>query len=286
MFAFYGVFNPKLWMERIDLHSSTITQDDHGLKYAFIKTKAKRASEIQSHLKRHDRDAPDAMKVKLTRIAGFENIISFKKGEDPTKHSVYKTIMKYSKSASSVKWERECIVSIDEEYDVVKKRRMMDAGNDDDQTCPDALQQFEEFESSVLPALLEMDKDDRQTRHNEMLQMEQDLCSGVKPVSGGVYVAMSNAVKYPKIGATRRAHPSGRLQELSRYVPSPFKAIFWVPSMLPFKTEADIHRHFNSLRIREKGACTEFFDVDIATVGEYLKANYHVQEKEAIASSI
>jgi len=289
VFAFYGAFNPELWKEGIDLQSATITQDGRGLKYAFVKTtKAKRASEIRSHFDRFDRDAPDAMKVKLTTIAGFESIISFAKGEVPTKHPVYKTIIKYSDSANFVNWECGRIVLVDEEYDFVKKRRMMDTADveDSDQTCPDALAKFEEFEANVLIALLEIDEDDKHFRSSELLQMEEDFFKGVKPAMGGVYVAVSSAVKYPKIGATRRSHPSGRLTELSRYVPSPFKAEFWVPSMLPFKTEADIHRHFDSLRIREKGACTEFFDVDVATVGEYLKANYDVQEKEAIASSI
>jgi hypothetical protein len=116
VFAFYGVFNPELWREQIDLQSATIAQDNRGLKYAFIKTKEKRASEIKSHLNRYDRDAPDSMKVKLTTIAGYESIISFGKGEDPTKHSIYKTMMKYSNSARSVKWEREGIMSSSGQY--------------------------------------------------------------------------------------------------------------------------------------------------------------------------
>jgi len=111
VFAFYGAFNPELWEERIDLQSATITQDKRGLKYAFIKTKEKRASEIQAHLNRYDRDAPDAMKVKLTTIAGFESIISFGKGEDPTKHPIYKTMMNYSKSASSENWEHKSVMT-------------------------------------------------------------------------------------------------------------------------------------------------------------------------------
>jgi hypothetical protein len=283
VFAFYGVFNPELWREQIDLQSATIAQDNQ-LKYAFIKTKEKRASEIKSHLNRYDRDAPDAMKVKLTTIPGYESIISFCKGEDPTKHAIYKIIMKHSESQSPVKWsvdqEKE-----DEEFDVVKKRRLMTAeltspfGNE---TSMEALEQFEEFEANVLPALLEIDNNDKHFRNCELLQMEQDLCNGIKPTMGGVYVAVSDAVEYPKIGATRKSHPSTRLRDLSRYVPSPFHAVFWVPSMLPFKTEAAIHRHFDSFRIKNKGACTEFFNVDIATIGEYLQANYLIQETDAI----
>ena len=166
------------------------------------------------------------------------------------------------------------------EFDVVKKRRIMDAVLDDTEdagTCPKALERFEDFEANVLKALAEIDLDDKEFKNNEILQMEQDLCSGVQPTMGGVYVAVSKAVKYPKIGATRRSHPSARLAELSRYVPSPFELMFWVPTIVPFKTEAEIHRHFAALRIREKGACTEFFDVDVGVLGEYLRTEYHVQ---------
>lgn len=70
------------------------TEDTRGLKYAFIKTKEKRASEIESHINRHDSEVPDGMKVKLSRIAGYDSIISFGKGEDPAKHAIYKTMMK------------------------------------------------------------------------------------------------------------------------------------------------------------------------------------------------
>ena len=102
MFAYYGVFDPKAWSERLDLRSVMTTEDSRGLKYAFIKTKEKRASEIESHINRNDHEAPDGMKVKLSQIAGYNNIISFGKGEDPAKHAIYKTMMKYSDSAQFV----------------------------------------------------------------------------------------------------------------------------------------------------------------------------------------
>jgi len=104
MFAYYGVFDPKAWSERLDLRSVMTTEDSRGLKYAFIKTKEKRASEIESHINRNDHEAPDGMKVKLSQIAGYNNIISFGKGEDPAKHAIYKTMMKYSDSAQFVQW--------------------------------------------------------------------------------------------------------------------------------------------------------------------------------------
>ena len=170
-----------------------------------------------------------------------------------------------------------------QEFDVVKKRRMMDqAPVDTSMDCPDALQRFEDFESHVLPALLKIDAEDKQTRHDEMLQMELDLCSGVRSLAGGVYVAVSKAVKFPKIGATRKGDPAPRLQALSRHVPSPFQAAYWVPTVMPFKVESEIHKHFDAYRLRERGACTEFFDVDVSAIGEYLKAKYTVVETGAL----
>lgn len=169
------------------------------------------------------------------------------------------------------------------EFDVVKKRRMMAQAPDDDASeCPDALQRFEDFESHVLPALLKIDAEDKQTRRDEMLQMELDLCSGMRSLTGGVYVAVSKAVKFPKIGATRKGDPAPRLQALSRHVPSPFQAIYWVPTVMPFKVESEIHKHFDTFRLRERGACTEFFNVDVSAIGEYLKENYAVVETGAL----
>ena len=69
-----------------------------------MKTKEKRASEIESHINRHDSEVPDGMKVKLSHIAGYDSIISFGKGEDPAKHAIYKTMMKHSDSEKFVLW--------------------------------------------------------------------------------------------------------------------------------------------------------------------------------------
>ena len=170
------------------------------------------------------------------------------------------------------------------EFDVVKKRRMMDQAPEEVASeCPDSLQRFEAFEAHVLPALLKIDAEDKQTRNDELIQMELDICSGAAlPCAGGVYVAVSKAVKFPKIGATRKSEPAPRLKALSRYVPSPFEAVYWVPTIMPFKVESEIHRHFDAFRLREAGACTEFFNVDVQAIGEYLKANYAVLEAGAL----
>ena len=169
------------------------------------------------------------------------------------------------------------------EFDVVKKRRLMtadkgDGGVDDDgdnETCPDAKTRFEEFEANVLPALVEISKDYQKCKNDEILDMEMDLCNNVSPQKGTFYVAVSRSLQFPKLGATRKSDPSQRLLQLSRSVPSAFEAAFTISTFTPFKIEAEIHRHFDAFRVREgRGACREFFKVDLETIKEHLKSNY------------
>jgi len=167
------------------------------------------------------------------------------------------------------------------EFDVVKKRRMMDSAppNDGD-TDPEALQHFEDFEASVLPALREIGDIDHHERYSELLLFEEEVNSGIQQTKGGVYVSISKAVKYPKIGATRKSDPAQRMKEISKCVPSPFKVVYWIPTTTPFKVEAEIHKHFGAYRIREAGACTEFFNIDLPSIGAHLTSKYVVIEKE------
>jgi hypothetical protein len=153
-------------------------------------------------------------------------------------------------------------------------------GDSEGETCPDALLRFEKFESHVLSALVEISRSYQEERFRELLQMEEDFNSGATPTQGLVYVAMSKAVKFPKIGATRRSDPAPRLRELSRSVPSPFEWVFYVKTATPFKLESAIHLHFDACRIKEKGACTEFFDIDIVSIGAYLKSQFDVVERD------
>ena len=48
----------------------------------------------------------------------------------------------------------------------------------------------------------------------------------------------------------------------------------FMPTFTPFSLESEIHAHFSAFRIREKGACSEFFNLPPQAVGEHLKANY------------
>ena len=66
-----------------------------------------------------------------------------------------------------------------------------------------------------------------------------------------------------------------RLRELSRSVPYAFELVYYIKTFTPFNVEAEVHQHFNAYRIREKkGASTEFFNLDLETIGEFLRTRY------------
>ena len=163
------------------------------------------------------------------------------------------------------------------EFDVVKKRRQMTESSTGEND-PDVLHQFEEFEASVLDALTEISQSYQSQKNEEILEAENDQCNGAPSQKGMFYVAVTRSVMrgstyIPKLGATRRSDPMIRLKELSRNVPYPFELVYCIPTFAPFELEAEIHRHFAAHRIRER-ACTEFFDIDLKAIGEYLKATF------------
>ena len=160
-----------------------------------------------------------------------------------------------------------------EEFDVVKKRRMMESAvdNPNPDDSPNELERFEEFEQAVLPALMQIHGDDQNHRAVELVQLEKELQAGAVTTSGGVYIASCAAFStYLKIGATRRSEPTQRLYEISRYVPVPFRLIAWIPSSFPFQLEAELHRHFETQRLKSNGAGTEFFKLNISVLMEVL----------------
>lgn len=198
------------------------------------------------------------------------------------KYIIYRQILKAREEPTSTYWKwshdnASCENDTMVEFDVVKKRRLMDAASNDENHCPESLQQFEEFEANVLPAILNICDNYQAAKLEEVLQMEQDLNSRLTPSPGTVYVAVSKSIKYPKIGATRRENATQRLKELSRHVPSPFQLMFSVSTFTPFKTESEIHQHFKAFRIKEKGSCTEFFNVELDVIGDYLNEKYGLQ---------
>ena len=71
------------------------------------------------------------------------------------------------------------------------------------------------------------------------------------------------------------------MNELSRSVPSPFEWVYYVRTLTPFRLEAEVHLQFDSCRIKQKGACTEFFDVE--SVGVYLKSRFETVKERGVA---
>ena len=237
--------------------------------------------------------------IKVNEIFGFDAINCASRGSSIDTHPGFWTLIKHDSDHNEnfkiwmtgkgdvrkgyIRFKRAAAAGLvklschgNEEFDVVKKRRGMDSALAEGETCPDALQRFEDFEASVSDALKLVSDECRKGRSEELLQMEQDYCNAVGPGMGFVYVAISEAINIPKIGATRRNDPSYRLRELSRHVPIPFNLVYSVPTLMPFKLESEVHAYFDAYRIREAGACTEFFNVELSAIGEFLRSKYEV----------
>jgi hypothetical protein len=175
-----------------------------------------------------------------------------------------------------------------EEFDVVKKRRLMNAAGAEecDDECPETHAYFKQFEEEVVCALMKsmtrIHEDEYLNRVRESLEADLEDCSNAKP-TGGVYLTKSDALpNLIKIGATRRSDPALRLYELSRCVPKPFQLLEWFPNGKPFALEHKIHKHFASRRIRETGAGTEFFEIDDKDI-DTMMATLHLKLCLAVA---
>lgn len=165
-------------------------------------------------------------------------------------------------------------------YDVVKKRKAMDASPIEGDDSHEALTAFEDFESSVLPALEQIKVIDENSRKQEMLELEDSIAKGIfiQP-TGGVYFAWSDCLNCTKIGATRRDTPLPRLSELSHGVTSPFKLTAWIPTPTPFRLESQTHARFTAKRIRNTGAGTEFFNLSEVETAAYIEQNWTMHSK-------
>jgi hypothetical protein len=174
-------------------------------------------------------------------------------------------------------WEYKVSSSSVSEFDVVKKRKAMEAAPAEEESAPEALAMFEEFEASVLSALERIGEDEDDFRRLELVEMEESFSKGEAMSStGGVYFAWSPCLKCMKIGATRKEDPQVRLRQLSRYVTEPFTLSAWLPTATPFRLEAAAHLHFKPQRInsRGSGAGTEFFRIGAAAAAEYVGGMY------------
>ena len=143
---------------------------------------------------------------------------------------------------------------------------------------PKDVQVIEEFTRETLSAIQAANMDEELYRQSERKRMEESLRRGEPPMMGAAYVSYCEAVvmygSNPyKFGGTGRSDARIRLAELSRSVPQLFRLLVSIPSTDPFKVEAELHQHFEEFRIRE-GACTEFFNVSLDKILEYVKANF------------
>ena len=234
------------------------SMDEQARQLTFIKTSYRlRASQIEKAITEYNSHVTTSAFIFLAKDPHGPFIVTAAKGS-LSKYSIYSRICKDREASSCNYW--------------FWSKGATDVSLPMDTTsCPDALCGFE---AQILGALTRVSGMYQDYRHSELLEMESDFCCGLSPQEGCVYVAVSRVVRYPKIGATRRSDPSQRLKELSLHVPSPFRLAYCVPTFTPFSLESEIHAHFSAFRIREKGACSEFFNLPPQAVGEHLKANY------------
>jgi hypothetical protein len=52
----------------------------------------------------------------------------------------------------------------------------------------------------------------------------------------------------------------------------PFQLLKWIPCSVPFALEYKFHQHFEFLRLKETGASTEFFEIDVNDIGTMIEA--------------
>ena len=141
---------------------------------------------------------------------------------------------------------------------------------------------LEDFVQETLDALIEVSNEEKTYRQSEINRTEESLLRGEPQGMGFAYVAVCEAVVIhgrcaPKIGGTGRSNPDARLMELSRSLPVPFRLVLCIPSMQPFLVEAQLHQQFHDYRIKGRrgdGTCTEFFDVSVERIVEYVEENY------------
>jgi hypothetical protein len=290
MFKYSGpVFNEYIKRELdIKQMEAFVDSSDSYVNVAIYTFDRHRPSELKNMISRYNNDmhATPHLKIQIRQQSEFDDvIITLSNGRrNPKNHSFYLRIQnaKEQGDSSYLCWTSALLrdrASKDgvnneeslEEFDVVKKRRLMAYGNPNPDDSTSELERFEEFEQAVLPALLEIHGDDQNNRAMELIQLEKELQSGTVTTNGGVYIACCAAFgNYLKIGATRRSEPTQRLYEISRYVPVPFRLIAWIPSGFPFQLEADLHRRFDAQRLKSNGAGTEFFKLEIPVLMELL----------------
>jgi hypothetical protein len=218
------------------------------------------------------------------KVPDVENVVPF---VALTKKQVIKKLAVAEKKLAKLSAEET------DEFDVVKKRRTIQAANDfvgDDVTCTilgsdAAADYFKSFSSEVFTALqnlcireVELRKDD------DACAFGDSLGEAGKKV-GYVYAAGNPSLGcgIAKIGATCRDSPWPRMRELSSYFPTDFYIIALIPCTNAFEVEKRVHMHFADKRVwRERtGRKTELF-----LVSEEVVSNYFAHVNQELLSSV
>jgi hypothetical protein len=120
---------------------------------------------------------------------------------------------------------------------------------------------------------------------SDSIQEQSSLALVVRQEMGYVYAAWNPL--FPdliKIGATMRAFPIMRVEELSSWagVPEPFQLVASITTPDPFALEREIHRHFDS--VRKYGRKKEFFLIAKEEIGYHFHVRslqVHNERKES-----
>ena len=160
----------------------------------------------------------------------------------------------------------------DAAYDVVKKRQRIEKASDVAlQFNEDVLMDFINFSDHVSDALREIQSASLKLQAEELQWLSSNPdCTR----QGNVYAAWNPCFpELIKIGATKMDNPFIRIKALSgANVPRPFQLISSFQSASPFRLEKLVHSHFESARLRDNGAGTEFFQLSCEEVSLFFSS--------------
>ncbi len=128
------------------------------------------------------------------------------------------------------------------------------------------------IEQGILAAMELICEDEENYRRLDHLALEESCSKGIIPATiGGVYFAWSDCLNCMIIGATRIDNPLPRLRELDRHITAPFALVRWMATTTPFHLASIARAHFAAKRVNTAGAGAEFYNINAATVEEYMK---------------
>ena len=169
----------------------------------------------------------------------------------------------------------------DSSYDIVKKRKLVDAANEatgadvtEALLGEEGAKYFFEFSNAVKEAFETLTIAETKVNEDEAKWMASDEKCIAGTRVGNVYAAKNPGLGPPiKIGATSKATPCARLKELSSCLPHSFQLVASIQTVNPFALEKKVHDHFAAARIKKDstGRNTEFFMVSEEEVDKYFE---------------